>query len=255
MLYQYYVGLDLGQSKDYTALCVLEEPVWVPQGELAEQGWAGQLNLKRSGWISPADLTPWQAEQALGFNYHRGRLPDPPLSVRHLERFPLGTPYPKVVERVSKLMHSSPLRERRDVLLVDQTGVGAAVVDSLVEAGLDPMAISIHGGDRVTREPHKHNRLRVPKRDLIGAAQVLLQSGRLRIAEGLQEAETLRKELLNFKVKIDPKTAHDSYSHWREQDHDDLVLAVSMAAWYRQWHNHHLDVAFARAQGRGLVVM
>jgi hypothetical protein len=39
------------------------------------------------------------------------------------------------------------------------------------------------------------------------------------------------EELLNFKVKIDPKTAHDSYSVWRENPHDDLVFAVALAYW------------------------
>jgi hypothetical protein len=37
---------------------------------------------------------------------------------------------------------------------------------------------------------------------------------------------------LNFKVKIDPRSAHDSYSAWREEDHDDLVLSVALAAWW-----------------------
>ena len=77
--------------------------------------------------------------------------------------------------------------------------------------------------------------------------QVLLQNSRLRIAEGLSLAETLKKELLNFRVKIDPKTAHDSYEHWREGDHDDLVLAAAMACWFRQWFNAHLDAANALA--------
>ena len=82
---------------------------------------------------------------------------------------------------------------------------------------------------------------RVPKRDLVSAAQVLLQSGRLKIASGLPEAETLKRELLNFRVKIDPKTAHDSYDHWRENEHDDLVLATALACWFRQWWNENLD--------------
>jgi hypothetical protein len=47
-------------------------------------------------------------------------------------------------------------------------------------------------------------------------------------------ADTLRKELLNFKVKINISTAHDSYEAWREGDHDDLVLAVAMACWCRE---------------------
>jgi hypothetical protein len=37
--------------------------------------------------------------------------------------------------------------------------------------------------------------------------------------------------MLNFKRKINLKTAHDSYEHWRETDHDDLVLATALACW------------------------
>ena len=35
-----------------------------------------------------------------------------------------------------------------------------------------------------------------------------------------------------MRVKIDPKTAHDSYAAWRENQHDDLVFAV---AWHVGW--------------------
>jgi hypothetical protein len=37
-------------------------------------------------------------------------------------------------------------------------------------------------------------------------------------------------ELLNFKVKLSD-AGHDSYSAWREQDYDDLVLSLACAAW------------------------
>jgi hypothetical protein len=47
-------------------------------------------------------------------------------------------------------------------------------------------------------------------------------------------------------MKINPQTAHDSYEHWREGDHDDLVLSVSMGAWFRQFYNRHIDTALAR---------
>jgi hypothetical protein len=83
--------------------------------------------------------------------------------------------------------------------------------------------------------------LRVPKRDLVAAVQTLLQNGRLRIAAGLPLADVLRKELLNFRVKVDPRTAHDSYSHWREGDHDDLVLATACACWYREYANRQVE--------------
>lgn len=71
---------------------------------------------------------------------------------------------------------------------------------------------------------------RVPKRDVASTIAVLLQTGRLRIARGLKESETLLRELLNFRAKIS-LSGHDSYEAWREQEHDDLVLAVGLAAW------------------------
>jgi hypothetical protein len=35
--------------------------------------------------------------------------------------------------------------------------------------------------------------------------------------------------------------AHDSYEHWRESDHDDLVLAVACAAWFREYTNREIE--------------
>ena len=36
--------------------------------------------------------------------------------------------------------------------------------------------------------------------------------------------------MLNFRVKIDSITTHDSYTAWKEAQHDDLVLGLSVAA-------------------------
>ena len=249
MPFSYYIGLDLGQSRDYTALALLEEPVWIPQTELESPGWAWRLNIniEEGGWVSPSNLSHWQLEHVLSINYNRGGSGGRPYFLRHLERFDLGTRYPVVVERVGKLLSSYPLRNNRVAFLVDKTGVGAAVVDHFTLGGLSPIAITIHGGSSVTKDPERG--LRVPKRDLVSATQVLLQNGRLKIAQGLPLAETLKSELLNFRVKIDPQTAHDSYSHWREGDHDDLVLATAMACWYRQWFNTHPACAWSTIGG------
>ena len=98
------------------------------------------------------------------------------------------------------------------------------------QRGLDPVAITITGGDAVTYD----NGWRVPKRDLVASVQVLLQTQRLHFAKELPSVPLLVQELLAFRVKIDPLTAHDSYGSWREGSHDDLVLAVAVAAWYGQ---------------------
>jgi hypothetical protein len=148
--------------------------------------------------------------------------------LRHLERPRLGTPYPAIVARVKVLLDTPPLRGNA-TLVVDATGVGAPVIDLLRQAGLRPVAVTITGGDTVSQDA---NGFRVPKRDLVSALLVLFQSGRLKIAEGIPDAATLVQELLAFRVKIDPQTAHDSYAAWREGAHDDLVLAAALAAWY-----------------------
>ena len=70
---------------------------------------------------------------------------------------------------------------------------------------------------------------RVPKRDLVGVVSVRLENRALRISAALPFAPLLKRELLNFRVKIDPVTSHDSYAAWREGDHDDLVLASAVA--------------------------
>ena len=196
---KFFVGVDLGQAADYTALSILEK--LPPEGDEKEH----EPNWRRRGNRQNV--------------YH----------VRHLERV-RGAPYPQIVATVTRMM-SSPSLKGDAALVIDQTGCGRPVFDMFVDAGLKstPIGVSIHGGDSVS---HDGGNYRVPKRDLVGVLQVLLQSGRLKVAQKLELGPILQQEMLNFKQKIDPVTAHDSYSAWREQDHDDLVLAVALAAWW-----------------------
>jgi hypothetical protein len=63
--------------------------------------------------------------------------------------------------------------------------------------------------------------------------QVLLTGRRLQVAHG-PEAPQLMRELGTFTVKVS-ETANESFESWRERDHDDLVLAVALAAWFAEW--------------------
>lgn len=114
------------------------------------------------------------------------------------------------------------------MLTIDHTGVGRPVFDLFERAGLRPLGITITGGDASHGEGRQW---RVPKRDLMGILQVAAQGGRFKVAKELPDAAVLVDELLNFRVKIDVKTAHDSYEAWREGVHDDLVLSVALACW------------------------
>jgi hypothetical protein len=88
---------------------------------------------------------------------------------------------------------------------------------------------------------------------LVSTLQVLLQAGRLKVASALAEAPTLVRELLAFQVKV-TAAAHETFGPWRENAHDDLVLAVVLAAWLgERRHRLHLLVpgVVSRALGRG----
>src|SRR5271163_1174367 len=90
----YYLGLDLGQTTDPTALTVVERTLRF-EGEQMEKLY----------------------------------------TVRHLQRFPLGTPYGDIVTEVTRFAEA-PTLKRRGVLVVDQTGVGRPVVEMLRGAAM-----------------------------------------------------------------------------------------------------------------------
>jgi hypothetical protein len=197
----YYAGLDLGQSADYTALAVVQKvPTYDPQ--TAKHG--AELHL------------------------------------RHLERYPLKTPYTDIADRVKSLLSGPPfttpvisggrLARPTTQLIVDKTGVGVAVTDLLTERRLNHIAVTITGlGQKVDR--HGIKEYSVPKQDLISALEVPFHKGTLKVARGLEGWPKLREELLDFRRKQNKRTAHISYEHWRESDHDDLVLAAALACW------------------------
>ncbi|MEO8595978.1 MAG: hypothetical protein ABI759_21835 [Candidatus Solibacter sp.] len=193
----FFTGLDLGQRQDPTALAVVE---W--------KEYAG-------------------AWDAAAFTHRR----ETSLSLRHLERIPLGTSYPDVVERVISVMQSRTMQSaERTHLIVDGTGVGPPVVDLLRSrdlGGAKLWPVTITGGDS---ERYADGYYRVPKRDLIVGLQVLVQQGRLQIASGMREGTELVKEMSEMRLKV-TGAGSERYGADRSGEHDDLVLAVSLACW------------------------
>src|SRR5665213_190738 len=108
------MGVDLGQIADFTAICILERK----------------------------DVTIPKPRPHIEHTY----------DLRYLERPPLGTKYPAIVEQVIGLLDKPPLSRQTTPLCVDRTGVGRAVTDMFTDAGLRPHAITITGGDAVNKE-------------------------------------------------------------------------------------------------------
>jgi hypothetical protein len=112
----------------------------------------------------------------------------------------------------------------------DFTAVGRSVVEALrrtkVSAYLKPATVTAG----LTARPDDRGGWLVPRTELVGLMQVLLQSGRIKVADALPEADTLLGELEAFKAEV-PTKIDDDLAAWRERDHDDLVLATALAAW------------------------
>jgi hypothetical protein len=134
-----------------------------------------------------------------------------------------------------------PWHDVRLTLVVDASGVGAPVIDLLTDAGLVPVSVVITGGFQVNRLDGRG--FSVPKADLVSAVQLLLEGRRLRIPKELPHAETLTRELENFRYDISP-AGHVRYGAgpagseavlWRgDGSHDDLLLATAIAAWHAE---------------------
>lgn len=199
-----FIGLDLGQAKDFSALAVIE---------CARTATTFDYEDEKPNCSNTTD----EIDQ---------------LHCIHLHRWQLRTSYPAIVADVVEMINEldpERTKDNKTVLAIDATGVGAPVVDLFkrekINANLAP--IQIVAGANVSEE---NGMTRVPKRDLVSVVQVGLQNRKLKIAESLQLAETLSRELQNFTVKI-TDAANDVYGAWREGTHDDLVLAVALAAW------------------------
>ena len=130
------------------------------------------------------------------------------MHLRHLERYPLRTPYNEQADRIAHLVRRPELVSVKTLpweptlyrwpptLIVDATGVGRAVTDLLKERDLRFKAVTITAGDATKYNPKGAN---VPKRDLVAALQVPFHSGNLKVAEGLHLWPTLKEELTNFR--------------------------------------------------------
>ena len=141
----------------------------------------------------------------------------------HLERLPLGTPYPSIVAQVGRLLPKFPAGTE---IAIDLTGVGKPVFDMFKYSGISPLGVMITAGTAETRDGAVCS---VPKLTLVSRLQALLHEGRLKIQRELPEAETLVRELQDFRTEFTP-AGHLTFNA-RSGKHDDLVLALAIAIW------------------------
>ena len=192
---RYTIGLDLGQSRNHTAMAV----------------------MKRE-WI-PATASDFIASGTRGFTGE----------YRHTlvgaERLSLGTPYPRVVGWVKTV--AAGLGGEMGAIVVDASGVGSAVMDLLrrAEMGVRLVGVVITG-NQATPAPGSGGRTAagyqtVSRTELLTKLQVAVQDEQFKVDRGrCRDWEALRQEL--SLVRLDGKGSSQ----------DDLAFALALAVWW-----------------------
>jgi hypothetical protein len=247
----YTIAVDVADRRDYTTILIFVRPSWVGDDE---SGW--RLVTKfvggpdEGGWVYPDDLQTYR--DTLDLQHHNmvyGRPAYPSFRAYPVYR-ERGKGYPAheaaVKEWYGKLAHHHP------ELLVDITGVGGGVVQYMRQAGLPAVGVYFHQGNEVRYIP-ENDQYNVPVKELVGAAQILMEQQRIDVGPS-EHTEDLKRELLAFTRKIKKETAHESFGAWRENIHDDLVFGLSMGAWWQKvkmepWEQHLQDEYLARFGG------
>lgn len=213
----FHLGCDLGKENDFTAVCFIQ---------------------KRT----PVD----RKSRPNGHSIYE---------VLTMKRFPLKTSYVSIVGEISNRLKHPPFDAFQDnrgitypvkiptYLTFDKTGTGAAVAellknDSFLDRRLEGLrAVNITSG----REPSEGNdALNIPKRDLIMSTLISFERGFLEFAGDMPELPLLIDELQNFEMRFTAK-GNDTYSAKGSKNHDDLVLALSLAVWSAKNTDENFD--------------
>jgi hypothetical protein len=159
---KFVLSVDLGQSSDPTALCVIEH----------------RKSFKHH-------ISGYRKQVSERFD------------VVYLQRLPLGLSYPEIVAEVARIAARPPIVGCE--IIIDDTGVGRAVGDMFEQAGQRPVRVTITAG---AEQSWTNGSWHVSKSILISTLDARLHSGELKFAKELLEAGAMQDELKDFRRKV-----------------------------------------------------
>jgi len=220
---RFCLSVDLGSENDYTAFSLLERVEKIQDKNILSYN-------SRPVMDTPITVT---AE----------------LHLVHMERVPLKTPYPTIVEKIGFIVNRPEFVDQI-ALVVDRTGVGIPVIQMMFQQGLAPIGITIHGGERVSSSKDNYG---VPKRDLVTALlnAYYMKRFKTKSPEEMPIIKDFRDELAGFQMKINKATGSDSYEAWLERIHDDLVMSAAMGVWWLD-QTHGTSTTLNKSYLRGM---
>ncbi len=111
-------------------------------------------------------------------------------------------------------------------LLLDISSTGAAPIRVLERHSLYPVAVDL---TNTGSEERSSGVRRAPLRDVIGAAQVVLQTRRLEVSNKLEHASTLVGDLLGYNLESTSRSLD-----LRGGRNSDLVFALAVGLWWAE---------------------
>ena len=129
------------------------------------------------------------------------------LKLVYIYQFPLGTPYTHVIGHLVRANQKFGFRQ----VLVDQTGVGEAVLEEIRNQGLRNVE-----GIKFTVQT---------KEDLLTTLKIMMEQNRLAIPYHRQLCEQINEQQYKYS-----KSGHLQFSH-PENSHDDMLWALALAVY------------------------
>jgi hypothetical protein len=207
---RFYLGVDLGQRQDYTAVALVERHT---------------KRLYGMDWVRRA-----RTEEGVELRY----------LLRQMKRLRLGTSYEKVVEEVRRMVENVEKKGWCEVV-VDATGIGAVVVEMLERSVRRVAPVVITGGETARGDGRWWW---VPKKDLMVELAVALEKRELRAGQGMHERGVVERELMEMRVTRGGG-GREKYGA-PAGGHDDLVMALALACWRarrrKEWGEQRKDL-------------
>jgi hypothetical protein len=192
-------------------------------------------------YLISVDLGVAPARTCISVCEMHGARPHVSLHVRAISRPAVGTKVAAIIDETCAVRQRlwdllsrqyaswadpDELRTAYCTVLVDLTGSGLPALALFDHAGLRVVPLWLTTGIGFAHESQGY---RVAKPDVISALSLRVESGRLKVAAELPEAQAILREFQTFARKT-PLGRHDELAVWREQPEDDVVLSCGIAA-------------------------
>ena len=205
-----WYSIDVGTLVDYTAESVIE---------LMRRKTPDTSIVREEGQV---DLTPKpeskKAQPIVTSDPHEYWL-------RCIHRLPLGLDYNQIatilLSRYAQLKKTGPVE-----MVVDSTGVGKVLFDSLVASGAKPVGITLTTGNVDFLDPRSGTRHFSKERMILDAVS-LLGMGKFQYDEDMPLVDILINELRNYTATASP-SGKLTFGPIRSSQHDDVVISVAM---------------------------